>query len=115
MKPPRGYEGNLPRDSWQPACSSSRFVVGLAEVAVPHAVGSGVPPLMDVKKFGEAGRRVTGGGHAMNPNTVAVLLRDQGYSLQSPRTVHEGTIDTISTVRTGYFGVYGNPAVRPVS
>jgi hypothetical protein len=32
-------------------------------------------------------------GHRISPNTVGVLLRDQGYSLQSPRKVHEGAAD----------------------
>ncbi len=32
-------------------------------------------------------------GHQVSPNTVARLLRDQGYSLQSVRKVHEGAGD----------------------
>ena len=32
-------------------------------------------------------------GHRISPNTVGALLRDQGYSLQSPRKVHEGAAD----------------------
>jgi len=32
-------------------------------------------------------------GHQMSPNTVGVLLREQGYSLQSPQKVHEGAGD----------------------
>lgn len=29
-------------------------------------------------------------GHTISPNTVSILLRSQGYRLQSPRKVHEG-------------------------
>ena len=32
-------------------------------------------------------------GHTISPNTVGILLRQQGYSLQSPRKVHEGAGD----------------------
>ena len=32
-------------------------------------------------------------GHHISPNTVGALLRDQGYSLQSPRKVREGAVD----------------------
>jgi hypothetical protein len=32
-------------------------------------------------------------GHRISPNTVAILLRAQGYSLQSPRKVNEGASD----------------------
>ena len=31
-----------------------------------------------------------GKGHTISPNTVSILLRSQGYRLQSPRKVHEG-------------------------
>ncbi len=32
-------------------------------------------------------------GHTMSPSTVGILLRQQGYSLQSPRKVQEGADD----------------------
>ncbi len=46
-----------------------------------------------VKEFGDAERRVTGRRRTVSPNTVAVLLPDQGYSLQSPRKAHESAAD----------------------
>ncbi len=32
-------------------------------------------------------------GHTISPNIVGILLHQQGYSLQSPRKVHEGADD----------------------
>ena len=38
-------------------------------------------------------RELQAEGHSVSPSTMAALWHDQGYSLQSPRKVHEGAAD----------------------
>ena len=45
------------------------------------------------RKVWRNGRELQADGHPISPSTVAALLPDQGYRLQSPRKVHEGSAD----------------------
>ena len=45
------------------------------------------------KSLEKLARELQADGHPISPSTVAALLHDQGYSLQSPRKVHEGSAD----------------------
>ena len=63
----------------------------LDRLIAPATRGDPEPPLRwTSKSLVKLATELQAMGHTISPNTVGILLRNQGYRLQSPRKVHEG-------------------------
>jgi hypothetical protein len=68
-----------------------RLVAALKKLVEPHTRGKPMSPLLWTgKSTPKLAAELARLGHKASPNTVARLLRKEGYSLQSDRRQHEG-------------------------
>jgi hypothetical protein len=71
--------------------SDPRLVTALKKLVEPHTRGDPISPLLWTgKSTPKLAAELARLGHRASPNTVARLLREEGYSLQSNRRRHEG-------------------------